>query len=536
LNGPYFHNGSIASLKDVIQFYTRGGNFHDENMANLDPDIHRVKGLVGHLNRQAALADFLRSLTDDRVRWNRAPFDHPELIVQNGAPGNEVSVLADLTVPGQAANATFTLPANGSGGAAAPVQSFLNLPVFDSTPIAAPNPVFSGLALFATDTLTVATEANLLGDMWSNGLIRVTGVSNARRLDGDLTAGGDIIVAGDSTVIGGSVMARGNATLSAGVTLENGVAGGSVEFFAPLVMPALPNVSTGSTNLQVAQGATLRQAPGRYGNVLVKAGAKLVLSDGQYTIKALTLQKGATLVYDENGSPDPLTQSGEMPIQPTEKTTLDIMSDLSVSSGVTISSGDAARSTHLRIYVHGSNKTIQIGSGSVFHGSLIAPASRVALGSQVSVQGAIFAKQIAVGAGCAITSHQLPEDNLPASMVTPAMAAMSPQPAGGDGTFINTSASDLGLEFALHQNQPNPFRPSTIVRFSLPTERDVRLEVFDISGRMVKTLARGTFSPGLHTLQWNGVGDGGNRLHAGVYMYRLVAGKDVAKRKMILID
>jgi cytochrome c peroxidase/cytoskeletal protein CcmA (bactofilin family) len=536
LNGPYFHNGSIASLKDVIQFYTRGGNFHDQNIANLDADIHRVKGLIGHPNRQAALADFLRGLTDERVRWNKAPFDHPELIVQNGAPGSELSVLADLTVPGQAANATFTLPATGSGGAAAPVQPFLNLPVFDSTPVPAPNPVFSGLALFATDTLTVATEVNLLGDLWSNGQIRVTGVSNARRLDGDLTAGGDIIVAGDSTVIAGSVMAHGNATLSPGVTLENGVAGGSVEFFAPLVMPALPSVTAGSSNLQVAQGTTLRQAPGRFGNVLVKGGATLILSDGQYTFKALTLQKGARLVYDENGAPDQLTASGEMPIQPTEKTTLDITSDLSISTGATISSGDASRSTHLKIYVHGSNKTIQIGSGSVFHGSLIAPNVRVALGSQVSVQGAIFAKEVSVGAGCTISSHQLPDDSLPSSMTSGPMAAMSPQPAAGNGSFINTSASDLGLEFALHQNQPNPFRPSTLIRFSLPTQRDVRLEVFDISGRMVKTLARGTFSPGLHTLQWDGSGDGGTRLHAGVYLYRLMAGKDVAKRKMILVD
>ena len=101
---------------------------------------------------------------------------------------------------------------------------------------------------------------------------------------------------------------------------------------------------------------------------------------------------------------------------------------------------------------------------------------------------------------------------------------------------MNNTASDLGLEFALMQNQPNPFRPSTTLRFTLPSERDVRLEVFDVSGRMVKTLARGTFAPGMHTLQWNGIGEKGNRLPTGVYLYRLMAGKDVAKRKMILID
>ncbi len=536
LNGPYFHNGSIASLQHVLEFYSRGGNFHDENMSNLDPEIHRVKGLIGHPNRKAALADFLRSLTDDRVRWNRAPFDHPEIIVQNGAPGTELSILSDLGIAGQAANATFTLRSTGRSGAGAPVQPFLNLPVFDPSSVPAPNPVFSGLALFATDTLVVGTEQDLLGDLWSNGLLRVTAEEHPHTLYGDLTAGGNIRVDGDSTMIAGSVMARGSASLSSGITLQDGVVGGFVEYFAPLTMPALPSVSAGLTNITLPAAATLRLAPGSYANVLVRNGGKLILGSGQYVFKTLALQSGAKLIYDENGTRDQLTASGEMPIRPTERTTLDLMDNLSMMNGASISSGDAERSTHLRVYVHCGNKTLRLGSGSVFHGSLIAPGARIVLGEEVTLQGAIYARTVLVGEECVIHAHHLPDDDLPASITAGAMAALAPAPTGGDAAFLNTSASDLGLEFALMQNQPNPFRPSTTLRFTLSSERDVRLEVFDVSGRMVKTLARGSFAPGMHTLTWNGIGEHGNRLPTGVYLYRLMAGKDVAQRKMILID
>jgi flagellar hook assembly protein FlgD len=105
------------------------------------------------------------------------------------------------------------------------------------------------------------------------------------------------------------------------------------------------------------------------------------------------------------------------------------------------------------------------------------------------------------------------------------------------GTGAATTPN-LGLEFGLAQNHPNPFRATgtTLVRFSLPEDRNVRLDVFDVTGRLVQTLANGPMSAGLHTLAWNGAGRSGSRVPSGVYMYRLVAGRDRAQRKMILMD
>jgi cytochrome c peroxidase len=87
LTAPYFHNGSAATLEDVIDFYVRGGNFPAENLADLDPIIGEgLRLLEGKENLHDAIVAFLESLTDPRVVAASAPFDHPELFVPEGDP------------------------------------------------------------------------------------------------------------------------------------------------------------------------------------------------------------------------------------------------------------------------------------------------------------------------------------------------------------------------------------------------------------------------------------------------------------------
>jgi cytochrome c peroxidase len=79
LTGPYMHNGSMKSLEEVIDFYDRGGNV--ENREHFGTFV-----FPQHFTRQEKqdLKAFLLMLTDERVRWERAPFDHPSLKVANG--------------------------------------------------------------------------------------------------------------------------------------------------------------------------------------------------------------------------------------------------------------------------------------------------------------------------------------------------------------------------------------------------------------------------------------------------------------------
>ncbi|MEZ6055813.1 MAG: cytochrome c peroxidase [Planctomycetaceae bacterium] len=82
LTGPFMHNGGMATLRQVVEFYARGGDF--ANHPDRDFDIQPIPEIQGDDHKIDALVAFLTSLTDDRVRHQRAPFDHPELWVPNG--------------------------------------------------------------------------------------------------------------------------------------------------------------------------------------------------------------------------------------------------------------------------------------------------------------------------------------------------------------------------------------------------------------------------------------------------------------------
>ncbi|HEX6883366.1 MAG TPA: cytochrome c peroxidase [Planctomycetota bacterium] len=121
LTGPYFHNGSMATLMEVVEFYDRGGNFCRLNRADLDPDIQPI-GLS--LAEKQALVAFLISLTDPRVARESQPFDHPQLLVPNGSLPDGTDILLDLAAIGR----------NGRAASQA-IVPFLNADPFGANPV-----------------------------------------------------------------------------------------------------------------------------------------------------------------------------------------------------------------------------------------------------------------------------------------------------------------------------------------------------------------------------------------------------------------
>lgn len=109
----------------------------------------------------------------------------------------------------------------------------------------------------------------------------------------------------------------------------------------------------------------------------------------------------------------------------------------------------------------------------------------------------------------------------------------------GDGlsVFTNdlvTSVEESGnmnpSEFALMQNYPNPFNPSTVIRFTLPQASNVQLRVYNVLGQIVREIADGFYSSGVHTVSFDASG-----LSAGIYMYELrTAGFSSAKKMLFL--
>lgn len=115
LTGPYLHNGSLKTLKEVVQFYDRGGNFCRFNFPDLDPDITFL-GLTEA--EEEGLVAFTLALTDERVRKRQAPFDNPELRLPHGHPGDENNTTADALFQfKQAQDAVMVFEAVGRNGA-----------------------------------------------------------------------------------------------------------------------------------------------------------------------------------------------------------------------------------------------------------------------------------------------------------------------------------------------------------------------------------------------------------------------------------
>jgi hypothetical protein len=107
---------------------------------------------------------------------------------------------------------------------------------------------------------------------------------------------------------------------------------------------------------------------------------------------------------------------------------------------------------------------------------------------------------------------------------------------GGRATLFETGPVTMpAAATALYQNEPNPFNPSTTIRYFVSGECDVSLEVYDITGSLVRRLESGRAGKGMRAVEWNGLDERGNRSSAGVYFYRLRAGKDTFSRKMILV-
>ncbi len=91
------------------------------------------------------------------------------------------------------------------------------------------------------------------------------------------------------------------------------------------------------------------------------------------------------------------------------------------------------------------------------------------------------------------------------------------------------------LPLTLYQNFPNPFNPSTTIRYYLPVAGRVRLDIFDASGKLVVTLADKQTEKGAHVAEWKGKNASGAQVRSGVYFYRLVTREKTLTHKMVLL-
>ena len=101
--------------------------------------------------------------------------------------------------------------------------------------------------------------------------------------------------------------------------------------------------------------------------------------------------------------------------------------------------------------------------------------------------------------------------------------------------YLSTVDDQIPTDFALHENYPNPFNPTTTLRFDLPEMSDVNVVIYNMLGQKVRTFNMNSISAGSHSIKWNATNDLGDPVGAGVYLYQLQAKDFVKTRKMVLL-
>jgi YVTN family beta-propeller protein len=105
----------------------------------------------------------------------------------------------------------------------------------------------------------------------------------------------------------------------------------------------------------------------------------------------------------------------------------------------------------------------------------------------------------------------------------------------GGGQVFGPYEVCVRAAFELRQNAPNPFNPSTMIRFTVPEDAKVSLVVYDIAGHEVRTLVSGQRPANFYEVEWDGKDNRGQSVASGVYFYRLQAGKHVQTKKMMVL-
>lgn len=106
------------------------------------------------------------------------------------------------------------------------------------------------------------------------------------------------------------------------------------------------------------------------------------------------------------------------------------------------------------------------------------------------------------------------------------------------GTIVGLETPNQAMlpkEMVLYPNYPNPFNPSTTIRFALPEALEVTLGIYNITGQLVRTLFSGRQAAGVHSMVWDGIDDNDRPAASGIYLCRLQAGGHSAIRKLVLV-
>jgi hypothetical protein len=105
----------------------------------------------------------------------------------------------------------------------------------------------------------------------------------------------------------------------------------------------------------------------------------------------------------------------------------------------------------------------------------------------------------------------------------------------GIAVELSVDGHQIPDKFTLHQNHPNPFNPVTTLRYDLPEDAMVNITIYDMMGRVVRTMVNTQQNTGFKSVRWNATNDAGSSVSAGLYLYMIKAGDFRQTKKMVLL-
>jgi hypothetical protein len=110
------------------------------------------------------------------------------------------------------------------------------------------------------------------------------------------------------------------------------------------------------------------------------------------------------------------------------------------------------------------------------------------------------------------------------------------EPSASGGETATPVVSQAIREPLLSSPRPSPSSGSTSIQFALPERGSVSIRLYDVAGRLVRTLVDEVRESGTHEAMWDGRDEGGRRLASGVYFYRMVLGGWSSERRVVLLE
>jgi hypothetical protein len=398
-----------------------------------------------------------------------------------GYLGGAITGTTGLIDPGAAANVTVTVTPNAS---LTDVITFSVNPLGDPDGKTCTTTVMAFNFVFLSQHY-VKIDKNQLsdGNIHSNAKIEFGGRSTAGQHTGNLSARDDITIRNFNTIVGNAtakddIYLLGNAKITGVKTAHASVAA---------ITPARQSFTAGGKNKTVPMNGSVTLAPGSYGRVEVRNKGRLHLSAGDYFMKVLDLEIAAKLVIDVTNGP----------------ANVNVVNDLQIGHRAQIDV--IGGSTDMVKLVTLQDPKVDIGGSAIVRGIFIAQDAEVHFGSNCRFKGSLFADVITVDPNSKFVFHT--------------SAAVFPKEDA-----VETAEKPVAVitDYELAQNYPNPFNPSTMISFALPAAGKATVNIYDLTGQLIRTLADREMPAGRQTLRWNGRNQSGTVVAAGIYLYRIV--------------